>query len=146
MARKTRKAQVVIVGYDAESQSVSYLLLQTNERRGSFWQNVTGKVDAGEKYEDGAVREVIEETQLKPEWIVAFVDLDLTHNFIDERKRDVHEKSYLLIADRTWKVTIDPHEHRDHKWVKSFDRSSVKHLGNFEALTKAADALAKDFA
>lgn len=145
MARKTRKAQVVIAGYDAQSQTVSYLLLQTNIRRGSFWQNVTGKVDAGERYEEGAVREVIEETKLKPEWIVHFIDLELSHDFIDERQRDVHEKSYLLIADRVWDVTIDPHEHQGFRWVSEFTRGSVKHEGNFEALEKAATVIARDF-
>lgn len=137
MPKKTRKAQVVIAGYDAQSQSVSYLLMQTNQRRGEFWQNVTGKVDPGETFEEGALREVIEETNLSPEWLVHFVDLKLSHHFIDDRKRDVHEKAFLCLIDRTFGVTVDPHEHQDFRWEKSPVRSSVKHLGNFEALQAA---------
>ena len=145
MARKTRKAQIVIAGYDAQSRSFSYLLLQTNARRGEFWQNVTGKIDPGESVEQGAIREVIEETKLKPEWIVVFENLKLSHDFIDERHRNVHERSFLVIVDRVFAVTIDPHEHQSHRWVMDFDRASVKHLGNYEALEKARKMIAEDF-
>lgn len=144
MPIKTRKAQVVIAGYDAQSQSVSYLLLQTNQKRGEFWQNVTGKVDPGETYEVGALREVIEETKLNPEWMINFIDLKLSHNFVDERKRNVHEKAFLCLIDRTFEVTIDPHEHQGYRWEKIPARSSVKHLGNFEAIQSARKIIEED--
>lgn len=145
MSKKTRKAQVVICGYDARSQSLSYLLLQTNKKRGEYWQNVTGKIDEGESYEEGALREVIEETKLDPRWIVNIIDLNLSHEFIDDRKRDVHEKSFLILVDRVFKVTIDPHEHMNHRWEKNLSRNVVKHLGNFEALEKAARIIGEDY-
>ena len=145
MPRKTRKAQVVIAGYDAKSQLFSYLFLQTNQRRGEFWQNVTGKVDAGETYEQGAIREVIEETKMNPDWIIHFIDLKISHNFIDERKRDVHEKAYLCVINRTFSVTIDRHEHQDFRWETDPRRSSVKHLGNYEAIEASRKILEEDF-
>jgi dATP pyrophosphohydrolase len=145
MSKKTRKAQVVICGYDAQSQSLSYLLLQTNQKRGEFWQNVTGKVDEGESYEEGALREVIEETKLDPRWIVHFTDLGLSHDFIDEKKRDVHERAYLILIDRIFRVTIDPHEHQNYRWEKVLSRSVVKHEGNFEALVKAEKLLREEY-
>jgi len=145
MPKKTRKAQVVIVGYDAQSQSLNYLFLQTNQKRGSYWQNVTGKIDAGESYEEGALREAIEESKLKPEWIIHFIDLKLSHNFIDDKKRDVHEKSFLCLLDRTFEVTIDPHEHQDYRWEKAPARSSVKHQGNYEAIEAAKKIIEEDF-
>ena len=145
MARKTRKAQVVIAGYDAKSQSLAFLLMQTNVSRGSFWQNVTGKIDPGETYEEGALREVIEETKLDPAWIVNFVDLHLSHNFIDEKKRNVHEKSYLCLVDRTFPVTIDPHEHQGYRWEQTIVRDVVKHEGNFEALQKAIKVIEEEY-
>lgn len=145
MAKKTRKAQVVIAALDAKSQSLAYLLLQTNIHRREFWQNVTGKIDKGESYEEGAIREAIEETNLRPEWIVNFIDLKLTHKFIDERKRNVHEKSYLLILDRIFDVTLDPHEHQDYVWVGEPNRFSVKHEGNYEALLKSREIILKEF-
>ncbi|MES2528906.1 MAG: NUDIX domain-containing protein [Bdellovibrionota bacterium] len=145
MAKKTRKAQVVICGYDAQSQSLAYLLMQTNKKRGQFWQNVTGKIDPGESYEEGALREVVEETALKPEWLIHFIDLKLSHEFIDQRNRDCHENCYLAIVDRLYKVKIDPHEHQDHKWEKEISRDSVLHQGNFEALEKAIKLIQEEF-
>jgi lipoyl(octanoyl) transferase len=145
MAKKTRKAQVVIAGFDAQSQSLRFLLLQTNKRRGEFWQNVTGKVEAGETYEVGALREVIEETKLDPKWITNFIDLKLTHEFTDQWDRKVHEKSYLCLIDRTYEVTIDPHEHENFRWEKNISRQSVKHEGNFEALSRAIKLIEEEY-
>jgi 8-oxo-dGTP pyrophosphatase MutT (NUDIX family) len=143
MQTKTRKAQVVIAVLDSDSQSFSFLLLQTNKKRGEFWQNVTGKIDEGETYEDGALREVMEETGVSVELIVDMVDLKISHEFIDERKRNCHEKAYLLVLDKKWDVKIDPHEHQDHRWVamESITPKVVKHQGNFEALEKSLNLL-----
>ena len=48
MEQKTKKAQVVLAAIDEASQNFKFLLLQTNQRRGNFWQNVTGKVEKEE--------------------------------------------------------------------------------------------------
>jgi 8-oxo-dGTP pyrophosphatase MutT (NUDIX family) len=145
MAHKTRKAQVVIAGYDTQSQSLSYLLMQTNQKRGGFWQNVTGKIESGETFEAGALREVIEETGLKPEWMIHFIDLELSHQFIDQRNRDVHEKAYLILVDHQFQVIIDPHEHQEYQWLKNISRKSVKYLGNFEALEQAQKIISEEY-
>jgi 8-oxo-dGTP pyrophosphatase MutT (NUDIX family) len=136
MSKKTRKAQVVVAAIDSERQSFCFLLMQTNEKRGSFWQNITGKIEENETYDEGALRETIEETGLNVEYIVDMIDLKLTHEFVDERKRDVHEKSFLFIVDKRWPVKIDPHEHQGFKWVQleSIHPEMVKHKGNFEAI------------
>lgn len=143
MSNKTKKAQVVIVALDSAKQSFSFLLLQTNQRRGEFWQNVTGKVEKEESYDEGGLREAIEETGLKIESIVDLIDLGITHEFIDERKRDVCEKAFLLILDQPWNVLIDPKEHQAFKWVdiSELAPAHVKHAGNFEAISKARELL-----
>lgn len=143
MTNKTRKAQVVLAAIDQASHSFDFLLLQTNERRGSFWQNVTGKIEAGETIEEGGLREAIEETNLKVESIVDIVSLGLAYDFTDQRQRKVHEESFLVILDEKWNVKIDPHEHQGFKWVPSEDinRDSVKHLSNFETLEKSVKLL-----
>lgn len=143
MDHKTKKAQVVIAVLDTERQSFSFLLLQTNEKRGEFWQNVTGKIEENETFEEGGLREAIEETGLKIESIIDMIDLKISHDFIDERKRNCHEKSFLLILDEKWNVKIDPKEHKDHRWVpmeEIFDKI-VKHKGNFETLQKSTHLL-----
>lgn len=143
MADQTKKAQIVLAVIDPASHSFSFLLLQTNERRGSFWQNVTGKLEEAETFEEGGLREAIEETNLSVESIVDIVDLKLSYDFIDQRKRKVHEKSYLIILDQKWDVKIDDHEHQDFKWmgIDEINRESVKHESNYETLVKSVNLL-----
>lgn len=143
MASKTKKAQIVLAAIDEPSQNFQFLLLQTNEKRGSFWQNVTGKVEEKETIEEGGLREAIEETNLKIEDIVDILNLGLVYEFIDQRKRNVHEESFLIILDKKWNVKIDPHEHQDYRWVPldQVKRESVKHLSNYETLEKSSQIL-----
>lgn len=143
MANKTKKAQVVLAVIDQPRQSFEFLLLQTNERRGSFWQNVTGKIEDNETIEEGGLREVIEETQLNLESIVDMTGLGLKYEFVDQRGRNVHEECFLFILDSKWNVKIDPHEHQDFKWVSinEINRESVKFESNYECLVKAKSIL-----
>ena len=139
MDQKTKKAQVILAAIDEASQSFQFLLLQTNERRGKFWQNVTGRIEKGETFEEGGLREAIEESGLKIESIVDIVDLGLTYEFVDQRERNVREKSFLIICDNKWDITIDPKEHQDFKWVdqKEIEEGIVKYRSNLETLEKA---------
>jgi 8-oxo-dGTP pyrophosphatase MutT (NUDIX family) len=143
MSKKTKKAQVVLAVIDQESQKFQFLLLQTNERRGSFWQNVTGRLNKHETFEEGALREAIEETSLKIESIVDFINLGLSYEFIDQRERDVQEESFLIILDRLWKIEIDESEHRDFKWIgiDEIHAGIVKYQSNYETLSKAQSLL-----
>lgn len=143
MEKKTRKAQIVLSVVDESRHSFLFLLLQTNKHRGEFWQNVTGKVEDNETYEEGGLREAIEETGLSVESIVDIVDLSISHDFIDERKRNVHEKGFLIILDKRWDVKIDPKEHQDFKWVplEEIGAGCVKHQGNYECLEKSIHLL-----
>jgi len=139
MDQKTKKAQVILAVIDETSHSFQFLLLQTNERRGKFWQNVTGKIENGETFEEGGLREAIEESGLKIESIVDIVDLGLTYEFVDQRERNVREKSFLIICDKKWDITIDSKEHQDFKWVdqKEIEEGIVKYRSNLETLEKA---------
>ena len=143
METKTRKAQVVLAAIDEASHSFQILLLQTNQKRGLFWQNVTGKIDEGETFEEGGLREAIEETKLNIESIVDIVDLGLTYNFTDSRGRKVNEKCFLIILDKKWEICLDPHEHVSHKWVpvQEINSDSVKYSSNFETLQKSISIL-----
>ncbi len=139
MNQKTKKAQVLIAAIDHASHSFKFLLLQTNEQRGRFWQNVTGKIEGEETFEEGGLREAIEETQLNIETIVDIVDLGLSYDFTDQRGRKVHEKSFLIICDKMWDITIDPKEHQDYKWISQdeVEEGIVKFRSNLETLEKA---------
>lgn len=139
MERKTKKAQVILAAIDETSQSFQFLLLQTNERRGKFWQNVTGKIEDEETFEEGGLREAMEETQLNIESIVDIVDLGLSYEFVDQHGRKVHEKSFLIILDQKWDVKIDPKEHIAYKWINTdeVEDGVVKFRSNYETLEKA---------
>ena len=118
-------------------------MLQTNKKRGSFWQNVTGKVEIGETLDEGGLREAIEETGLKVENILDFIDLNLAFEFIDQRGRKVEEKCFLIILDKKWDVILDPLEHEHFKWVRIQDinSESVYHSSNFRAIEKTIHLL-----
>jgi 8-oxo-dGTP pyrophosphatase MutT (NUDIX family) len=143
MDQKTKKAQVIIAAVDSERQSFVFLLMQTNEKRNQFWQNVTGKIEEKETFEEGALREAIEETALEIEALIDMVDLKLSFEFTDQRKRKVHEKCFLLILDKKFEVKIDPHEHQDYKWmgIDEIHDGVVKFSSNYEALEKARNTL-----
>lgn len=143
MSAKTKKAQVVIAAIDQAGHTFHFLLLQTNERRGSFWQNVTGKIEDGETFEEGALREAIEETNLEVESIVDILSLGLKYEFVDGRERKVQEESFLIIMDKKWDVKIDSDEHQNFKWAGLNDivSDSVKYESNFETLVKSQKLL-----
>lgn len=143
MSNKIKKAQVVLAIIDQPSQSFQFLLLQTNERRGSFWQNVTGKLEDNETFEEGGLREAMEETKLPIESIIDVINLEMKYEFIDQRERKVNEECFLIILDRKWNVEIDSHEHQNFKWVqlKEIHRDSVKFASNFETLEKSIKIL-----
>jgi dihydroneopterin triphosphate diphosphatase len=139
METKTKKAQVVIAVADQESQKFQFLLLQTNEKRGKFWQNITGKIEHKETFEEGALREAIEETGLSIESILDIHDLDLSYYFTDQHGRRVHEKCFLIILDQNWDVRLDPKEHMAYRWIdfEEVKEGVVKYSSNLAPLEKA---------
>lgn len=143
MSKKIKKAQVIVATASESRQGFEILLLQTNERRGSFWQNVTGKIEDNETYEEGALREAVEETQLGVDDIVDIIPLALSFEFTDQRQRKVKEECFLIILDKKWEIKIDPSEHQNFKWVpmEEINDESVKFHSNFEALEKAIKIL-----
>lgn len=142
MDKITRKAQIVVATKSAAHQN-KFLLLQTNEERGSYWQNCTGKVEDDEEFSAGALREVMEETGLIIDNVFDIIDLALDHHFFDRWQRNVHEKSYLIVVHEEWNVLIDPLEHGNFKWVEHhhLEVGCVKYPGNFEALKLASQKL-----
>jgi 8-oxo-dGTP pyrophosphatase MutT (NUDIX family) len=145
MENKTKKAQVVLAAVDKDSHSFAFLLLQTNQRRGSFWQNVTGSLEENETFEEGGLREAMEETQLNIDNIVDIITLNLSYDFVDQYKRHVREECFLIVLDEMWNVKLDPNEHESFKWVplSEIHRDIVKFESNFEALEKASLLLKK---
>ena len=137
---KKRKVQVVIY-YCAKDNKKHFLLLKVNERRGFFWQNVTGGVDKDEKFKHAALREAKEETNIKKSNIVSITKTDLKFKFISRYGKVVKEKVFILQCREPWKVALDPLEHCEFKWVEE-DKivpQSVQYPTNYEALLKALE-------
>ena len=75
-----RKVQVVIFRTSANGEK-EFLILLTNERRGNFWQSVTGGVEEGEEFKAAAFRETIEETACPNDKMIRLIDMKLDFEF-----------------------------------------------------------------
>lgn len=129
---KHRKVQVTLI---AMRQNKYYLLLlQTLNKNGGFWQNVTGSVDEGESFKEGALRELFEETGIKKSQLEKFEKLDYEIEFTDKWKREVLEKAYVGLINDTMEIVMCPKEHQAYKWVECSEvmEDDFKYLGNFE--------------
>jgi len=113
------------------------LLLKTNLKRGSFWQNITGGVDEGEKYAQAALREFTEETGKKAskKFHHEFINLEMKFKF-EKKNKKIKEKVFALICEEVFDVTIDPKEHDDYKWIelKKVKRSHLEFKSNYPPL------------
>ena len=97
---KRDKVQVVV--FFSDDENFHLLLLQTNERRGSFWQNVTGGVEKEDRdFFAAAKREVQEELGVIPNKIF---DLDKSFSFIDQWNTQVTEHAFLTVLPIEQKV------------------------------------------
>lgn len=132
---KKRKAQAVIY-YCAQDKIKHFLLLRMNKKRNGFWQNVTGSVEENESFQDGAIREAIEETNLSSDNIKEVVNLGLKFTFLDQWGRNIEEEVFSIEAKSEWTIKLDPSEHQSYKWVqeKEIERSSVHFESNYKAL------------
>jgi len=128
-----KKVQVVIFRKQLNSWEV--LLLQTNVRRGEFWQNVTGSLeDVDQQIVDGAFREVLEETSMEKTAVLKFSSLPLEYKFRDQWQRDVEEFTFCFVVESNAKVKIDSSEHQNYQWIKCdmIKKDHYKYPSNFE--------------
>lgn len=135
-----KKVQVVIFTKN-DAGVKSFLLLKTNERRGLFWQSVTGSVEKDEDFEQAAFREVEEETNCKKQNVIKHLDLDMDFEFDDQWNDHVHEKVFAFEVDANFELRLDPSEHIESKWVLENDISpeSVKFETNYKAIYKCLE-------
>ncbi len=121
MSNRSEKAQVWIgvraapdAGGDARGEP-RILLFRVIGKRGGGWHPVTGGVDPGESFAEGAKRELCEETGFRPEqgeWI----DLRFSHRF-QGRFGPAEEHAFGFILPVESSPALDPGEHEAFEWV-----------------------------
>jgi len=137
-----QKVQVIVIAYSAIQKDNCVLLLQTNQKRGQFWQNITGTVDPGEDFFQAAKREFQEETALTEEYIKQTTELTFCQHFHDRWNRDVKEKAFLFLLNISTEkapIVFDHNEHQDFKWIKvnSIKENDYGHISNYQAFEEA---------
>jgi 8-oxo-dGTP pyrophosphatase MutT (NUDIX family) len=106
-------AEIIIVAPDGD-----ILILRRNEldtRRPSQWDTPGGHIDHGEYIEDGAVREIIEETgiSLDPRTLL----LGTTRTEILYNDLCMHWFFFIAHVSEKPAVTLDPNEHQEFAWL-----------------------------
>lgn len=148
-----QKVQVVLI---LEDQKKSFLLLmQTNQKRGAFWQNITGSVEKEDQERAqhspeltwllAAQRELLEETGIKLD-LTKFIDLKMTYQFKDRFSREVEEKCFLALTSGVRpEIKIDPKEHQAFRWITgdNLEENLYKYPLNFECTLKAFEMIGK---
>ena len=113
-----KKVQVWVVYAD------EVLLLRVISDRGSGWHPVTANLEKGEKFLDGAKRETLEETGIKPKqgkWL----ELDFSFEYEGRWGRAKEHAFALILKERPPEIKIDPSEHTEFSWL-SFKKAQKK--------------------
>ena len=135
-----QKALVWILWKNPDSPEQKVLLLKVKPERGNVWQPVTGSIENGESFEDGAMREAQEETGFSFENKVHYLGIE--HKF-SSRFGPAVERCYALWVKGDTPPTpiLDPKEHTAFEWVSPEDaRSRLPNLEHQkEALFRATN-------
>jgi 8-oxo-dGTP pyrophosphatase MutT (NUDIX family) len=154
---KTLKVQVVVFfqplgAFLRLPENFQILLLRTNQRRGQFWQNITGSIDAIDEGQllKGAMREVKEETGLYPQDYLGPFKINYETEFLDQWGRNVREFTFFIITQgkNPPPISLDPNEHDTFKWVKvseieNTETRPFKFPSNQKALAISLDNISK---
>jgi 8-oxo-dGTP pyrophosphatase MutT (NUDIX family) len=124
-----------------EKGGVLFLLLKhVTEKGNEFWKPPKGLVDAGEKLEETAVREVKEETGLDVRLVPGF--RDVLHFFYKKEGETVSKEVIYFLGEAKSKDVRLSYEHKDFAWLSPEDAiKKAKYGTDKESLRKAADFL-----
>ncbi len=134
--------QILIYCYKIINDQQMWLLLKRSPSRGSFWQGITGAIEPGEKLLQAALREMMEETALKPLNILQ-TELKYTitvrpewaskYNYDPAVKQLIEYVFVAQLADNATPILSE--EHTEYCWKKACDAIPMfKWPKNAEAL------------
>jgi lipoyl(octanoyl) transferase len=101
------------------ASSLELLLLRRAPGRilPGLWQPVSGSLEAGESIVAGALRELAEETGLRPPLIEALYDLDQVNQFHEPSVGAIVSSAVFAVRSApSWAPSLS-HEHDDMRWV-----------------------------
>lgn len=119
-----------------DNQAKCLLLCRSGQFLNGNWQMVTGKVHEEESATAGALRELFEETGLRPD---RFYSADIVESFyLPEMDRIFHSPVFVAFIDQEQDVVLSPQEHSDYKWLSipealsflefSGQRAALRHI------------------
>jgi len=137
---KTNNQIEAILFRKSRDGNVEYLMLKRAENRGNFWQPITGNVKPHETFEEAAIREMQEETNICS--YLRIIDTGYGYNFTDD-DRDQYEHVLGVEVLEDAQVIISD-EHTEFRWTPKEDAVSLlKYPGNKQGLEILSKLLEK---
>lgn len=118
-----KKKLIDLYPYKIKGNNVEFLLLKRAAGKiyEGQWRMIGGKVKPGEKYWEAALRELTEETGLRP---TAFWAVPSVNQFYEHRSDTIHTiPAFAAEIDPAAVITLD-NEHREYQWIKAEEVSN----------------------
>ena len=90
-----------------------------------LWQCVTGRLEAGERITGGALREVEEETGLRPDDLEVVFETDLVNTFHEAAVDALMVEAVFAARVRPPAIVALSHEHDDQRWLAPADAAAL---------------------
>ncbi len=90
-----------------------------------LWQCVTGRLEAGERIVDGALREVAEETGLRPPDLESLYETDIVNWFHEASLDVVLGEAVFAARVRSGAEVVLSHEHDGARWLTTAEAGAL---------------------
>ncbi|HLE17627.1 MAG TPA: NUDIX domain-containing protein [Syntrophales bacterium] len=130
-----------IIPYRNESGKRKYLLLLSGLTRSELWEFPKGLIEKGEKAEEAAIREFVEETGIRRLEVVP--GFKSTLKYFYRRKGELIGKTvtYFLGRTKTSRVILSS-EAKDYAWVEIREaKKKIRHKNILSLVTEAEEYL-----
>lgn len=136
---KTNNQVEVYLFQQSKGKGILFLVLKRIPEKGGFWQPITGNVQEKESFEEAALREIREETNVRAP--LRLVDTGYSFDFFDDNRWQ-HERVFGAQVEESTKITLS-REHSEYRWVTKEEALDeyLKWPGNKEGLKKLSETL-----
>lgn len=142
-----RPLQVLVYPVRFRNNDLEFLLLKRVEKRGGFWQGVTGAPEDDEDLYEGARRELLEETGYFPHLLIQieytyFIDVsDVKGNVYAPGVESIPEYTFAARVDANDDPILDSEEHADWRWCTFDEAMNLLHYDNNKEALKQVQSL-----